>query len=56
MGSGTISTPFKGVLTLKHECMIDNEWDIDIKCHKCKRKLTPRESEMCWDYLKINTW
>ena len=39
-----------------HQCLTDNEFDIEIKCHKCKRVLTATESELCWDYLKHTKW
>jgi len=41
---------------MKHECMIDNEWDVEIKCHKCKRILDSKEAERTWDYLKVTSW
>lgn len=39
-----------------HECLKDNQWDIVITCHKCGRKLSAKETEYAFNYLKDTTW
>ncbi len=39
-----------------HQCITDNSFDVEIKCHICKRRLKPKEAEMAWNYLKVNEW
>jgi len=39
-----------------HQCLTDNEWDIEIKCHICNKKLSGEMAEKCWDMLKYTKW
>ena len=41
---------------LTHDCIDDNEWDVEIKCHLCGRKLDDKKTEFLFNYLKDTKW